>query len=418
MIHSLLVVQAVLPALHHSFEPPAEALAGWPDGPGGVSVTSFAPSPSPGSSWEARFDEVFKDGVFVEREDGEIAFEFDGRIHVDAAAFEEDVTPFEDDLRLRRLRGRLNGTFYDDWRLRLDYDFGGTIEGWRSAFVRYQGFESSRITAGNQLAPASLEELTSSNHLTFVERSLANALSPGFYNGIAVDTYGDGWTGAVGLFGNPLEENPRKRSEGEGIVARATASPVRDRDQVLHMGLWSELRSLEDESRLRLRARPEVGITSSRLVDTRTIDDAQSTVSGGLELAWMRGPFVLQGEVLGTRVNRATLPDVSFQGGYLGASCFLGDHKKRYSRRRGSFRGPRLKGDEHAWEIAARVSGLDLDDEDVDGGQGRNLTLGVNCYLSPNVTAMLNYVHARARPNRNGVDETMDAVVLRLVLFN
>ena len=47
-----------------------------------------------------------------------------------------------------------------------------------------------------------------------------------------------------------------------------------------------------------------------------------------------------------------------------------------------------------AFQLAARVSYLDLDDEDISGGRQTNLALGSNWYLFPNFRIMLNYVYA------------------------
>ena len=48
-----------------------------------------------------------------------------------------------------------------------------------------------------------------------------------------------------------------------------------------------------------------------------------------------------------------------------------------------------------AFQIAARVSMLDLDDADIRGGQELNFTLGLNRYLLSNLRLSANYVHGR-----------------------
>ncbi|MCG8634202.1 MAG: hypothetical protein MI863_10265, partial [Desulfobacterales bacterium] len=46
-----------------------------------------------------------------------------------------------------------------------------------------------------------------------------------------------------------------------------------------------------------------------------------------------------------------------------------------------------------AWEVSARYSVLNLTDDDVYGGDLKDITLGLNWYLENNLKIVFNYVH-------------------------
>ncbi len=62
------------------------------------------------------------------------------------------------------------------------------------------------------------------------------------------------------------------------------------------------------------------------------------------------------------------------------------------------------RGGSGAWEVAARISSLDLDDDGTDGGELDDLTFGVNWYLNPNTRLMLDYILADLDPAAGAPD--------------
>ncbi len=123
---------------------------------------------------------------------------------------------------------------------------------------------------------------------------------------------------------------------------------------------------------------------------------------GGLEGALVQGPWSLQAEYMQARVQRTSGPDLAFDGWYAFASWFVTGEHRRYNHKRGSFKQIRPKGRYGAWELAARYSSIDLADQNVQGGQEDNITLGVNWYVNKNLRFMANYILVNADPNRYG----------------
>lgn len=361
----------------------------------------------------AAFAEVdFTDnGIRISGNDDGTFIRFGGRLHLDAARFDEDVTPLDNDIIARRARIQLAARYKKDWRLVADYDFG-ELEGFRSLWVGYTGFKDTRIILGNQVAPFSLDERTSSNNIMFIERSLANALSPGLLVGLSVATRGDSWTLTAGLFGDEINDRQRRKGDGRSVAGRATWTPVRrGKGHLLHFGTSLEYRDLTNNE-VRFRTRPESFVTPEKLISTGTIRNANDLRNASLEVAWRYRRLSAQGEYARTEVSRQGQSAVAFDAGYAAVSYFLTNHRRGYRRRTGTF-GNITRGGKNAWEIAARYSFADLNDQDIDGGREENITLGLNWYINRNYRVMLNYIDVRARPNAAGVNESPSIVQMR-----
>jgi phosphate-selective porin OprO/OprP len=156
--------------------------------------------------------------------------------------------------------------------------------------------------------------------------------------------------------------------------------------------------SYQDRDTIRFRARPEAHLSPVRLVDTEELDvDAANILD--FEAAAVFGPFSIQGEYIPAFVDGAG--DPTFVTYYFYASYFLTGENRVYKAKNGAF--ARMKPNRNfldgqggwgAWELGTRVSGMDLDDGDVQGGELQNLTFGINWYLNPNVRFMANYVYS------------------------
>jgi phosphate-selective porin OprO/OprP len=333
-----------------------------------------------------------------------------GRIHYDVARYSDDVTLLEDDQDFRRARFVLRAG-YDDWQFRADYDVG-LVDGWRNLYVRYGGWDRIRITAGNQVAPFSIDELSSSNDLAFMERSLASALSPAMLTGVSVRTWGKNWSATAGVFGDELSDLDRRSAEGTSVIGRFTYAPIRKKRQVLHFGLAHEYRSIDSNTDVRLRARPESRLTDARLVDTGSIVGVDTLSTTGLELMAILDSVRLQSEYM--RMSLDGGPEsADFSGGYVQASWLVTGERYRYSRSRGVPTAVRPRGDWGALEFSLRYSMLDLDDGLVTGGEQTQVTAAVSLYLNEYLRTSLNYSRYDAAPNSDGIDEDGSILMFR-----
>jgi phosphate-selective porin OprO/OprP len=346
---------------------------------------------------------------------GEFSVRLGGRLHGDVASIDYDDGSSQTDEEWRRARLSVSGKLFGgDWRYRYEHDFAADSDQQiKDAWIGYSGFDRIRLRAGNQQEPVSLEELTSSNGITFMERALPNALVPGYHLGVLALGRGEQWNAAGGLFEGTIRGRERETDEGWGIAGRAVYTPVDDAGNRLHAGVSVAYREPPGDAQVRYSSRPEVHLSDRRLVSTGTLSDVDYTLTSGLELAGVRGPWSLQGEYLRADVRRSGRPDVTFDGWYLMGSWFVTGGRRDYDRRTGSFDPVRPQGRLGAWELALRYSVLDLQDGPITGGEERNWTVGLNWYVDTNVRLMLNWVDARADPNSDGEREHLQAVQFR-----
>jgi phosphate-selective porin OprO/OprP len=366
----------------------------------------------------------WKDGLNFASHDGKHTLKIGGRIHADAAYFRQEKEAMDerlgqalDSTRFRRARIGFQGTVYDDFIYKLEFDWTDGTAGFRDVYMGYKNIPyAGTIKIGNFKEPFSLEELTSSNNVTFMERSLANIFAPSRKVGIALNNtlFDKRMTWAVGAF-RDTDGVGRTTNNEHNFSARITGLPWYENkgEKLLHLGAGYRMNSL-GHTTLRYRQRPEASM-AQYFIDTGTINAHYANLIG-LESALVYGPFSLQGELMQSFVNRkSTSSSLYFPGFYVQASYILTGENRRYSTSSGTFSNPKPKKNFSisektlgAWELAARYSYLDLTDKDVNGGVLNDITLGVNWYLNPNMRIMANYVHG----HRSGLGD-IDTIQMR-----
>lgn len=340
-----------------------------------------------------------------------------GRLHVDAASYDEELTLFTDDVRVRRGRIELGGRVLKDWRFRVDYELSSLGEGFRNVWVAYDGIDGTEFRGGNFIAPFSMEDIESSNSAPAMERSLAQALAPGFLVGGEARAFAKHWSVAAGYFFNPISQDPTVNNDsGESIIARATFAPVNSKRDTLHFGAAIERRNLEAGASTRVRTYPESGIADARLIDTSVLSGVDSFVNFGAEAALRHQSMLLRGQYIVRENDAPLLGDPRFKGAYVEASWVLTGEGRSYSEKSGVFTGIRPKSKLGAFELVGRVSTLDLSDGLVAGGEETNYLVGATWHFSRNFRILGNYVHAKASPNRNALNESANIYQARAQL--
>lgn len=390
------------------------------------------------------FDVFWKDGLKFQSKDGNFKAQIGGRIQVDWAKIDGD-NPMVSDIEalesgntldgsgveFRRARLFISGTIYDSVDFKAQYDFAGGDSDFKDVWIGLRGVPYvGNIRGGHQKEPFSLEELTSSKYITFMERALPNAFAPGRNTGLLMKNavLDKRMTWGVGVF-EDVDDTGDSFNDFDtwNVSARVTGLPWYQEDgrQLVHLGLsythqFRDDDEDDDDSKVRFRQRPESHITDARIVNTdRFGADGVDIVTP--ELALVYGPFSLQGEYFYTWTDSDEADDPEFDGYYVFGSYFITGEHRRYSTSNGAFSRVKPKNNFHptepgwgAWEVAARYSNIDLNDEEIEGGEADNFTFGLNWYLNPNVRWMFNYVYSDLE-DRDGVDDdSLDIFQTRL----
>lgn len=343
---------------------------------------------------------------------GELELTLGGRLHLDALTYDDDAMSFTD-ADIRRARIELSGQFGSAIRFRVDREFAGN-SGWRNLWASVRPTKSVEIKGGHFTVPFSMEDIQSSNSTQFVERSLATALAPGFGLGGGASISKSRWTASVGYFGDALaNDEGQSKERGRGFAGRVTVLPISSKNQFLHLGLSAEQRKFNNGDVVQFQTTPGASLAPN-LLQTGPIGAVDKMTNFGAELAYSRGPILVQGQYINARVNRDLAPTLNFNGWYAQASWLVTGRSYDYSKRSGVVSGPDIKRGKGAVELALRYSGLDLNDQQFSRGTARTTTLGANWYIRSNLRLMGNYIHATSKDVLNTADKKADLGVVRL----
>ena len=363
----------------------------------------------------------WKDGFRIDGFNKNLTFKANLSIMIDGGYIgtdEELEKAFPDlegsDVELRDLRVTMAGTLYDWAEFRLSLDFAN-LQDIKDEWIRFKKIPFIKhFKMGYFKEPISLENLTSLKSLTFMEIALpTSAFGPGRNFGINRQTaaLNQRMTWTLGAFLNTGSfsdvgdsKDQIDQANGWNITGRVTGLPWYEEKgkKLLHLGLSysHQFRGIEDFT-VQLRTRPE-----SRLTDDRLVDTGEFFMDGGdlinPEIAIIAGPISFQGEYFHASADADSVGDPDFWGFYLYGSYFITGEHRRYNRLTGTFSHPepkhnfRLRQREWgAWELASRISYIDLNSAEIRGGEEFNFTAGLNWYLSKKTRLMINYIHAR-----------------------
>ncbi len=377
-----------------------------------------------------------EDGILVfESDDSAFKWWVDARVYLDVATYfddgplynvdsgdyadYEDLAEMQNSLPggaiLRRARFAIKSQLWNDWYGEVDLDFAEEASAIKDAYISYRGIfgGNGRVRVGNFRQPNGLEEVTTSRNLMFMERSQGTEpFVVGRRMGIELTGWQPQYRWSVSMFGADVDEYVKEANEQINFAARLNWAPIQTDESTLLIGASAtmqkpafigEFEGDKDPSKVKFNTRPESNVSDTKFAYAGMKNVEKYSVFGG-ELAYVSKRLMFQGEYIGTSVSRLEdLESLSHSGGYAFVSFFLTDDTHRYDYKDAEFARVVPNSEKGAWEVAARFSTVDMNDETLDdpaddpleknnrGGSSTSLTFGVNYYPNPNVKLMLNY---------------------------
>jgi phosphate-selective porin OprO/OprP len=348
-------------------------------------------------------------GFVIESNDGAFTLKLKALVQGDSRVFIDDEDTVNDTFLVRRARPTLEGTVGEFVSFKLMPDFAGDNATLIDAYIDVGAVPHAVVRGGKFKSPVGLERLQSASNLHMMERGFPTELAPNRDVGLQIYTGGLINGKPDSLFSYALaitngapdgRDSPATNPDDNyEYAARAFLEPI----EGLGFGIAGSFGDKEggageDAADFLPRYRSPGQQTIFQYADT--------TAADGQHLRWSPqgyyyvGSFGLLAEYIRSEIdvtNGTAAAELSHEAAQATAVFVLTGEDA-------SFAGidpykPIGKGGWGAWEIAARYSTLEIDDDTFplyadptsEISEAKTLGLGVNWYLTRNVKAVLDY---------------------------
>ncbi|MCE2871470.1 MAG: hypothetical protein LW714_08700 [Oxalobacteraceae bacterium] len=370
--------------------------------------------------------QVMKNGIGIQSADGANTIQLMGRLHMDYRSYSSGYATgatekdnLTDALDVRRARIGVRGQIEKDFKYEIQGTYGMADNGMSDsstivdiAFVDYAANPAAIFRAGKFKMPFSLEQLTSSNNIDFMERSFANQNEgeyvPGKETGVML--HGSPVAGAsYGLAFSRGRANKNAQYDGADFIGRGTTNIAKlmGRDDIVtHLGIGYSSGKVKSATSY-ASARDESRAFSGFFGGTEAVSAGATRTRSDVEYAIAYGPYKAQGEFFQIGYSDTTGTNAGSNAVKMNYNELLWNitgESHNYNNANGTFGWikPNNKftsnGGLGAWQLGVRLS--DFDGSDFTPAAGKtakatSMTAGLNWYVNDNVRFMLNYVETK-----------------------
>jgi len=349
---------------------------------------------------ENPFSIKWDNGFKVENADKSIKLKFGGRIMYDMGFYSLNDQALDNGYELkssngneiRRARFFTSGTIYKNIDFKLQVDYAGGKVVLKDVYFTIKNLPVGNLRVGHFKEPIRLEALTSSKHMTFMERGLPISYMSDRNSGLMLfDQFADkkmSWQ--LGVFTGTDASSDKQEANGTyAVTGRVAGLVVKEAANLVHLGAGYSYRKPQADHTFGYKVRPETHISNKYIVTS--VSDVDNVNMYNLEALWIANSFSLQGEYLTANVK--AIEEQDFSSYYMQASYFITGDKKTY---KNSMKGlGRVKPKKDFGENGAGAIELALRYSYIDGmntDKMSNVTAGVNWHLNSAARVMANYV--------------------------
>ena len=360
---------------------------------------------------------VLENGIGIKSKDGSTTAQFTGRLHMDYRQFTPDygsgqtTDSYQNLAEVRRARFGIKGQFNKDFKYQLLANFGAS-NGFSSTsstademWVNYAAVPEMQFQFGLFKMPFSLEQMTSSNNIDFMERSLVgqndSELIPAKETGFMLHGVPrKGLTYAVAA--SRGKSNKSSEIDGMDYIGRVTtnfAELAGSKDYVAHLGYAysvGDIKSGITPASARTESR-----TNSGWFTGPALSGATTRTRQGIEAAVAYQGLKVQGEQFNFKYDPATGDTQEIRGHYVQALYNLTGENHAYKNGAFGWIKPKSavgKGGIGAWQVGVRMSEFDAEGIAVATGKANRataITYGITWFANNNLRFMLNYVDTK-----------------------
>lgn len=360
---------------------------------------------------------VTENGIGLKSRDGSNTIQLTGRLHMDYRQYSPDygtgqtTDSYQNLAEARRARFGVRGQFAKDFKYQLLANFGAS-DGFSSTsstademWVNWAANPEMQFQFGLFKMPFSLEQMTSSNNIDFMERSLVgqndSELIPAKETGFMLHGVPKpGLTYAVAV--SRGKSNKNAEFDGFDYIGRVTTNIAElqgSKAYVLHLGAaysTGEIKGGITPASGRTEARSQSGWFTGP-----ALSGATTRTRRGLEAAFAYNALKVQAEQFNFVYDPTTGDNQEIRGHYVQAVYNLTGESHAY--KDGAFNwvkptNPVDKGGRGAWQVGVRMSEFDASDVAVAAGKSNRataITYGLTWFATDNLRFMLNYVDTK-----------------------